>query len=224
MDRDLRWRQRPQDHVRSSAIPRSFAPRTRPPAPQGPSRPPRRLSMTPCRVASGCHGGRRGVGRSCPQNWGKSLKQRKKWPNWTVGSRGNEQRPRGGDCVTGGGPLVASPARPLRFCAERDVGGSPRSRRCLGTLTVFSNPGRLDFGAKAAVRGHLVGSSDGAGRFFRSGPGRSLTHSDVVLAWGLRLRLGPVPGSSRGQPGFPYWPDFKLYEGYADGGHGGSGR
>lgn len=59
---------------------------------------------------------------------------------------------------------------------------------------------------------------------FSERTGRSLTRSDVVLAWGPRLRLGPVSGSGRGQPGFPHWPDFKLYEGYAHGGHGGSGR
>lgn len=121
------------DLARSSAIPRSLAPRTRPPVPQGPSRPPWRLSMIRCRVAKGCHGGRRRVGRSCSQSWGQSLKQRKKWPSWTVGSRGNEARPRGGGRVTGGGPPVKSQAGPPRLQAERDVGGSPRSPRCLGT-------------------------------------------------------------------------------------------
>lgn len=115
----------PAARARSSAIPRSLAPRTRPPVPQGPSRPPWRLSMIRCRVAKGCHGGRRRVGRSCSQSWGKSLKQRKTWPSWTVGSRGNEPRPRGGDRVTGGGPSVKPQARPPRFHAERDVGGSP---------------------------------------------------------------------------------------------------
>lgn len=85
---------------------------------------------------------------------------------------------------------------------------------------MLSNPECVDFGAKAAFRGHLAGSSDGAGRFPRSGPGRSLTRSDVVLAWEPRLRLGP----GRGQPGFPHWPDFKFYQGYADGRSGGSRR
>lgn len=42
----------------------------------------------PCRVPSGCHGGRRRVGRSCLQNWGKSLKQRKKWLNQEVAQPG----------------------------------------------------------------------------------------------------------------------------------------
>lgn len=123
----------PADLAGSSAIPRCLALRTRPPAPQGPSRPPRRLSMVRCRVASGCHGGRRRVGRSCSQNWGESLKQRERRPSWTAGSRGDEPRPRGGDRVTGGGPPGKAQAGPPRFYAERDVGGSPRSPRCLGT-------------------------------------------------------------------------------------------
>lgn len=85
---------------------------------------------------------------------------------------------------------------------------------------MLSNPERVDFGAKEAFRRHLAGSSDGAGRFSRSGLGRSLTRSDVVLAWEPRLRVGPC----RGQPGFPHWADFKFYQGYADGRSGGSGR
>lgn len=109
--------------ARSSAFPRSLAPRTRPPVPQGPSRPPWRLSMIRRRVARGCHGGRRRVGRSCSQSRGKSLKPRKKGPSRTVGGRGNEPRPRGGGRVTGGGPPAEPQAGPPRFYAERDVGG-----------------------------------------------------------------------------------------------------
>lgn len=113
----------PATLARSSAFPRSLALRTRPPVAQGPSRPPWRLSMIRRRVARGCHGGRRRVGRICSQNRGKALKQRKRWPSWTAGSRGHEPRPRGGGRVTGGGPPRESQAGPPRFYAERDVGG-----------------------------------------------------------------------------------------------------
>lgn len=101
--------------------------------------------------------------------------------------------------------------------SEAGVVQEPLSYQILSVVIWTSPP-------ETAVQRHLAGSSDDAGRLSRSGAGCSLTRSDVVLAWGPRLRLGPVPGSSRGQPGFPHWPDFKLYEGYADGGHGGCGR
>lgn len=180
-----------------------------------------------CRVPSGCHGGRRRVGRSCLPNWGKSLKPRKKWlhqevaqPGW-LGVVGKcAEAPREGQCprrrAPGKGPGRASASLGrARQVAEPRKAGVPREL----LIVLLASP------AWAAGPGHCAGALDAAGRgFARSGPGGALARGDVVLARGPGLRLGPVPGAGRGQPGFAQRPDFKLHEGHADGGHGGSGR